>query len=356
MLKLSIDRLDELFQTLASDRTLYLPLKSGGGADFGQWDPEAHVGGLALGQLKTVRSAKNFFFPQTENIASFKRRGKNISIAAPRDPTEPFVVFGVRGCDVRSLDVLDRVFLCDPIDTFYRSRRENGVIISMACNEPDDTCFCSVFGIDASEPQGDVVAWTVGKALYWEAKTPKGEALTETVKGLFAQADAQDESAAAQKKEEIKARVADLPLVSTSLEGFDGDSLLEKFNSPIWGTFSRACVGCGTCTFVCPTCQCYDIQDFDTGHGIQRFRCWDSCMYSDFTLMAHGNPRSTQLERFRQRFMHKLIYFPANNDGMYSCVGCGRCVEKCPFSLNIVKVIRAFGGKNKCAITQEATA
>ena len=105
------------------------------------------------------------------------------------------------------------------------------------------------------------------------------------------------------------------------------------------------CIGCGACTFVCPTCQCYDIKDFNTGNGVQRYRCWDSCMYSDFTMMAHGNNRTSQMQRFRQRFMHKLVYFPANNDGMYSCVGCGRCVEKCPSSLNIVKVIKSMGGE-----------
>jgi len=65
-------------------------------------------------------------------------------------------------------------------------------------------------------------------------------------------------------------------------------------------------------------------------------------MYSDFTLMAHGNNRTTQMQRFRQRFMHKLVYFPENYDGIYSCVGCGLCVEKCPSALNIVKVIKAF--------------
>ena len=106
---------------------------------------------------------------------------------------------------------------------------------------------------------------------------------------------------------------------------------------------SLACLACGTCTFICPTCQCYDIRDYNTGNGIQRFRCWDSCMYSDFTLMAHGNIRNSQKERFRQRFMHKLVYFPENNDGMFSCVGCGRCVSKCPSSLNIVKVIKSLG-------------
>ena len=62
--------------------------------------------------------------------------------------------------------------------------------------------------------------------------------------------------------------------------------------------------------------------------------------------MAHGNSRKSQVERFRQRFMHKLVYFPSNNDGMYSCVGCGRCLAKCPISMNIVKVIKALGGES----------
>ena len=69
-------------------------------------------------------------------------------------------------------------------------------------------------------------------------------------------------------------------------------------------------------------------------------------MYSDFTLMAHGTNRPTQMERFRQRFMHKLVYFPSNNEGIYSCVGCGRCLAKCPQGLNIVKVIKALGVKD----------
>ena len=146
-----------------------------------------------------------------------------------------------------------------------------------------------------------------------------------------------------EKKEAVKAIMAKLPLADLNLAPFKPEALNEMFNSPKWAKLSEACLGCGTCTFVCPTCQCYDIRDYDTGHGIQRFRCWDSCMYSDFTMMAHGTNRPTQLERFRQRFMHKLVYFPSNNDGMYSCVGCGRCVSKCPISMNIAKVIKALG-------------
>ena len=87
------------------------------------------------------------------------------------------------------------------------------------------------------------------------------------------------------------------------------------------------------------------INEWSTDSGVKRFRCWDSCMYSNFTLMAHGNSRNSQKERFRQRFMHKLVYYPDNNDGMFSCVGCGRCLAKCPISMNIVKVMKTLGGK-----------
>lgn len=75
------------------------------------------------------------------------------------------------------------------------------------------------------------------------------------------------------------------------------------------GNLIRHLPGCGICTFVCPTCQCYDICDYDAGHEIRKFRCWDSCMYPGFTEMSHGNNRNSQMQRFRQRFMHKLVYF-----------------------------------------------
>ena len=157
--------------------------------------------------------------------------------------------------------------------------------------------------------------------------------------------DAADD-AAEESKAKTKAILEKLPLKNLSTDSFGGDKLMELFSSDKWASLSEACLGCGTCTFVCPTCQCYDIRDYDTGHGVQRFRCWDSCMYADFTKTAGGQPRPTQLERFRQRFMHKLVYYPANNDGVFGCVGCGRCMKSCPISMNIVKVMKTLGEGN----------
>jgi len=336
MKRIALENLPKLYAAIAEKQSLILPVKSADKTNFGLWTEDAEVD---LQTLKTVKSAKDAFFPQSENLYTCYRDGKKLSIVPEKLEEESFVVFGIKGCDVRGIQVLDKVFLAEPVDSFYCARRKHGIIVSLACGQPEESCFCKVFGIDCAEPEGDVVTWLTEEYLYWKPVTEKGEMLTEQVASLL---EDTDETAVDTQKAEIAAIVEKLPYANLCLEGWNGDALNEKFNSPLWEQLYKPCLACGTCTFVCPTCQCYDIKDYDTGNGIQRYRCWDSCMYSDFTMMAHGNNRTSQLQRFRQRFMHKLVYFPANNDGIYSCVGCGRCVDKCPSHLNIVKVIKAF--------------
>ena len=345
MYKIKREDLPALFQKIAADQELYLPVRTADQTNFGVWREEAEVD---LDTLKTVKSPKDVFFPQSETLYTCYREGKKLSVEPETLKEQDFVVFGMKACDIKGVEVLDRVFLSDPIDTFYAARREHGTIVALACHEPEETCFCKVFGVDAAHPAADVAAWMVEDTLYWKPETEKGQKLTEKLADLLEKAgDAGSEKAVAEEEEKIRSIIEELPYSHLSLEGWNGDVLMERFESPLWEELYKPCLACGTCTFVCPTCQCYDIKDYDTGHGVQRYRCWDSCMYSDFTMMAHGNNRTSQKERFRQRFMHKLVYFPANNDGMYSCVGCGRCVEKCPASLNIVKVVKAFQEKER---------
>ena len=299
MVQFPVAKLNDFFALVAKNSDVYLPVtnKRTNEAEFSKWTTGVELSD----KLNTVRSAKDFFFPQTENMAEFKM---------------------------------------DPVDTYYKDRREHGTVITLACSETKPTCFCKLFNIDPANPAGDASAWITNSTVFIEANTEKGEKLLALLSD-FAQ-NAQPSSVDTYKKE-IAAVMEKQPFAHVNMEKFKGENLLELFNSPKWAHLSQSCLGCGTCTFVCPTCQCYDIRDFDTGHGIKRFRCWDSCMYSDFTKMAHGNPRLTQLERFRQRFMHKLVYHPDNHEGTYGCVGCGRCLAKCPISMNIVKVMKELG-------------
>ncbi len=330
---LRFENLDRFFALASEKLHMYVPVDAANTTDYKMWKP----GTTVSKKLKTTRSAKDFFFPQTENLAQFKISGKSIEIIDCRKETEDFAIFGVRACDVKSFSILDSVYLTDPVDTFYKNRREHGLILSMACKRPSETCFCNAFGIDAADPDGDVVFTELENGYALEAKTEKGKAFLACVEEVLE--DTAD-SDAEKVKDAIRETMKKLPLGHLDTSTFGGGKTKELFDRPEWAPLSEACIACGTCTFVCPTCQCYDIRDFDTGHGVQRFRCWDSCMYSDFTKMAHGNPRLTQKERFRQRFMHKLVYYPENNGGTFGCVGCGRCLVSCPISMNIVKVMK----------------
>ena len=346
MLKIAKDRLNELYAKIDETMGLFIPIKRAGEVNYAVWKEGKEV---SLDTLKTVKSPKNAFFPQTENLMKFKKDGNNLEIVDVREKLSekiedrPFVMFGVKACDYKAIEVLDKVFLAEPVDSYYQMRREAFTIVTLACSRPEESCFCGVFGIDATAPAGDVTTWLDSEYLYWQANTEKGEKLTALVKDLLSDGG-EDEVAAQQEK--TKEIMAKLPYATLNLSRFKPENLNDLFNAKEWEEMSEACLGCGTCTFVCPTCQCFDIRDFKTNEGVLRYRCWDSCMYSDFTLMAHGNSRTTQMQRFRQRFMHKLVYYPSQNDGMYSCVGCGRCVNKCPQKLNIVKVIKTLGGKD----------
>lgn len=341
MRKCSLTALNEVFEKISNNQTLFLPVDTADGkAAFQKWE-----NGVKYSEkLNTVKSPKGFFFPQTEDLMAFKTSGKNIEIIDTRTAKEDFVVFGVRACDEKSFEILDKVFLSEPQDSYYASARKHGTIVTLACNKPSETCFCSAFQIDAANPQGDVSAWKTEDEIFFQAHTEKGEKLLSLIADLTEETT--DEKVTEQKQK-ISNVMQKLPFANLSTAKFGGGKTKELFDSPVWEELSSTCLGCGTCTFVCPTCQCYDIKDFHTGNGVIRFRCWDSCMYSEFTKMAHGNNRNTQKERFRQRFMHKLVYFPENNDGVFGCVGCGRCISRCPISMNIVKVMKKLGDENE---------
>lgn len=342
------ENIQKLFAAVDSKMPLYLPVKnSSGKSDFARWTEGATMSDA----LKTVRSAKDFFFPKTERLVDYKVAGNSIEVTDTRKetlPQEDFVVFGVRACDAAGLERIDDVYLnMEPVDTYYKTRREHGIIVTLACTNPARTCFCCAYGIDATEPGGDVSAWVSDGVYYFRANTDKGNKFIEAAGALLDEGGDKAAKAVEKQQDETHPKFWELPFAQLDLskwykKGFTGSDMQKVFNSPIWDEVYQPCLGCGTCTYMCPTCMCFDVRDFDTGCGIRQTRCWDSCMYSDFTQMAAANPRLTQKERYRQRFMHKLVYYPMAHGGKFLCVGCGRCLESCPQSLNIVKVIKAY--------------
>ena len=222
MYKIAKENLSALFRLIAESQELYLPVRTAEQVNFGVWSEDAEVD---LDTLKSVKSPKDAFFPQSENLYTCIKEGKKIQIEPEALKEQKFVVFGMKACDVQGVQVLDKVFLADPLDTFYAARRDHGTIVAMACHEPEESCFCKVFGIDCAEPAADVATWMVEGNLYWKSLTEKGEALTKDVENLLESADDADEKKVEDEKAAIRSIVEKLPYSNLSLEGCNESTL-----------------------------------------------------------------------------------------------------------------------------------
>ena len=345
MKKIEKQKLLGLLPEISKDNQLIVPVEDDGVVNFRPYEQGVKVN---LEVLNTVRPPKEVFFPQSENYLKFYSRRESLQLEPFKDEEgKRNILLGVRPCDVASFDLLDKVFLEDPQDPLYLSRRENTVVIALACSNPAPTCFCTAFQLEpGASPGADVIMHDVDDNFIILAQSDKGKEFLQLIESHLEPASKSDEEVVYEQRQEAASReVAASKEHGWQLEGVHA-FLKDKFDWHFWDELYRRCIGCGTCTFLCPTCHCFDVQDFAKNQEGLRFRCWDSCMYGEFTLMASGeNPRPTQKERVRNRFLHKLYYYPSRYDGVYACVGCGRCLRKCPVQLDISQVIKEAGGE-----------
>jgi sulfhydrogenase subunit beta (sulfur reductase) len=273
---------------------------------------------------------KAVLFPQTETLFTFSRE-KSADIEAPENHGKTLVM-GVRPCDAQSLSMLDNVFAGEYNDP-YVTKRENTVIVGLSCLTPGITCFCtSVGGNPFSGEYTDILLTDIGDNYYVEVKSEKGENIVRSM-DLFTPAAEKD----VKKKNELQEK--SLAAIKRHMYTDKIEVLDELFDSPFWKDTAQKCLGCAACTYVCPTCHCFDMQDETTFTKGARIRVWDSCMYPEYTVHASGyNPRPERMNRVRNRVYHKYNYFP-KTCSVFACVGCGRCIEVCPVNIDIIDVI-----------------
>jgi sulfhydrogenase subunit beta (sulfur reductase) len=319
--------LPDLFAALQG--RVYVPVRDGKGFSFGLWEGQPWPDDYQ----NAIVPPKHILFPQTEDLYTFRMEGEDMAIDPVAVPEETSFIFGLRPCDCRAIELLDLVFREGPfVDAAYNKRRENTLLMVLGCKEGVPTCFCTSFGLEpAFAPGADWNMWDLGEVLVVEPGTDKGKELLDSL-GLFREATDEEKSQVEKLREEAKGTIT----LHAPTEGIT-ELLQANFDHPLWDEISRKCLECGACTYLCPTCHCYDMQSSSVlGQG-RRFRCWDSCMYCNYTLMAGGhNPRPSKRERVRNRFLHKLQYFP-ENQGEFGCVGCGRCLINCPVCMDITR-------------------
>ncbi|MGD0278289.1 MAG: 4Fe-4S dicluster domain-containing protein [Smithella sp.] len=336
--KISINKISELTAVLMEKGTLLAPVKEAAGFNFREISDARQVD---LHFHNTIISPKSAFFPQIEDFVNYQT-GKSILEAVPAPLNlKPVFLFGVRPCDVKSFEIMD-IHFCGTgaIDPYWQKRREATTIFGFAfdLNETANPVeFYHTLGIGAADPEGsDIFMVTKDNDLLFKSITTKG-------KKLLAELITLTEALAGDRKyfDDYIARGHDYKtrFASVEAEAIAGEFESIFDNTEFWKNVSNACLSCGVCTFVCPTCYCFDICDETLfGSGTRR-RIWDACMFTDFTLEASGhNPRTNVYQRLRQKVCHKYS-FSIRKYGVISCVGCGRCTRYCPVSIDIFSIV-----------------
>lgn len=286
-----------------------------------------------LEYLNTKLSSKSAVFPQSEVMFEYSldesQEDHHIMKEVEKDYS-PRAVIGMRPCDAKSLMLVKMNFDTPEYqDPFWLKAFEATTFVGLACDEPLSTCFCTSTGCGPYNEEGlDVLLADGGDHYVAKSLTEKGDAFLNAAEWK----EEGDASVLDSKKTDAESKI-----VSTiTTDKLKDKVTLDLHSAAFWDDAGFGCLNCGTCTFACPTCWCFDIQDEKQGDKGIRMKNWDTCMAPLFTMHTTGhNPRGTKVQRVRQRFMHKLKYFVDKYEKGIMCVGCGRCIRQCPVNIDI---------------------
>jgi len=327
MRKISKKDMNEFIQSLIVDYIVYAPVNVDGIFSF---KPVTNFQGIDSDYQNSKKPPKEIFFPQSETMFKYEK-GK---VTSTEKVKKKRILLGIRPCDAKAILLLDNVFAApDYKDVYYINKRESTIIIGLGCRRPLSSCFCTSFGGSPFSKDGlDILLIDINDRYIVDVITDKGR---EILTNKFTEATEEEIKLVEKVKEEAERRIKS----EVKIEGVK-EKLDMMFGDSLWDRLSEKCLGCAVCTYLCPTCHCFDIADETVNSQGERVRNWDSCMFPLFTLQASGhNPRLTGKERMRQRVMHKFNYFIKNYKEP-ACVGCGRCIINCPVNIDIRKILK----------------
>jgi len=343
---------DELRGLLAElDRgTLYATVAAEEGRSHFERIRSGEMARAALRCMPPVESAKAFLFPARERVAVYPGGPSEPETGLSED--SPQILLGLRACDLVAVEILDRVMMeGDFADPFYAERREHTLLVSTDCILPAPTCFCNLVGgkpypdgaydLNLTPIEGGYLV-AIGSQAGKEIVLERAHSFRETSPEQLHEREKVRADCLARLEEQNAPYKPRRPIEEVLAEG----ELAEER----WLKLAAACVECGACNFVCPTCHCFLLYDqIASGKaGLnERLKAWDSCFLGSFAKMAgvggvKVTPRPELPRRFENRVRHKFEWFP-ENIGRLGCVGCGRCSEACLGGRDIREVIRELG-------------
>ncbi len=229
--------------------------------------------------IARVNDIQEVEFPQfraSESIKTFLLPAKDDLSLADEKPT---AVFGLKGCDLNALKVLDYVYLQgDFKDPYYGKRREDLFVFSSDCTSFKDSCFCTSLGYSPFAEEGfDLNLARLDENEYvLEIATEKAQAFLKE-KGLdFNDIDSLKQKQLEDGREEITNKVRENAdkYLDHSLKYELRKAVTDSYESDLWKKEAERCVECGACTAVCASCHCFFL--ITKNNSLGKLRAWDS--------------------------------------------------------------------------------
>jgi len=331
------ENLDLFLEGLKRLGKLIAPLRRGGKFTF---DVVKDVESVEINYTRTVLPPKKFLLPYRRERYSYFT--DTLRFESNYRPVEQ-IIFGIHSCDLHGISILDSVYLRDNPDPRYLEVRKKTVLIGISCR-PDEYCFCLSTG--TAFPDGanwDLFLTDIGDDYFVSIGSPKGDEIILKLRKIFREITKEDLNRYKKSTSFKKAlfeieKLPDFGRISQVIE--------LEYDSPVWEEEAKKCLGCGTCTNVCPTCFCYtslDVPDLD-GRKVVRVEFTTSCQYPYYSLVAGGHYfKPTRTDRFKHRYYHKLVGYLYQIEKL-GCVGCGRCSAECPAGISMVETIKKLRG------------
>ncbi len=272
---------------------------------------------------KSDYSAKEVLTPINETLFYFTENEFKESSA----PQKPILLFA-RPCDINAIQIQSKIYEenGDFQDIYFSRINKNLKFVLMDCNDGDDTCFCVSMNSNSTEN------WSIA------FKQTENEYLLEVKDSDFIQyfqnCEQTDFTPQFVQKNSITVQIPEIP----------NKEVLNKLKEhSFWSEYDKRCISCGSCTISCPTCTCFTTRDiiYNENKNVgERKRTFASCQIEGFDKMAGQKEiRNKASERMRYKVLHKFHDYKERFHTQHMCVGCGRCMDRCPEAISIVSTL-----------------
>mgnify|MGYP004447593803 CR=1 FL=1 len=328
--RIDLKKVNEVFNALSKEYDIYAPKrfpKAGrySDTDIVRYDIVTKAEEIVFDE-KSDFPAKEVLGPISQTLFYFTEDEYRES----KTSSKKILIF-MRACDVNAMEHQNKIYLENGgyADVYYKRLQEKVKVVLMQCGTSlTDTCFCVSMGSNKTDEYAMAV---------------KAEGKTWLV-------DVKDEALAAFTGEEAEYTV-EFPEeneLTVKIPEIKNKAVLTQLKKhPMWKEYNSRCISCGACTVACATCTCFTTTDITYGENPnagERRRTSASCQIDGFTLVAGGHQyRPTAGDRMRYKVLHKFHDYKARFKDYHMCVGCGRCIDRCPEFISIAATVEKMG-------------